>query len=174
MGGSAEIVGGAEGYQHRAAFLYLLWKPWFARATVTKSGGAPVSGARFPDRGGRKNTRVRAQGMTMQVRFSTDDLQPRDRVRFWCDHIAKLAHSITPDKFPILTPFAPKWTDTLQANLRCSRSSRASRGSAALALTSPRTRPMRSSSADSAGRWFGERPPAVRRLISSTKPVIFV
>ncbi len=36
----------------------------------------------------------------MRVRFSTDDLQPRDRVRFWCDHFAKLAHSITPGGIP--------------------------------------------------------------------------
>jgi AraC-like DNA-binding protein len=36
----------------------------------------------------------------MQVRFSTDDLPPRDRVRLWCDYFAKLAHSITPSEIP--------------------------------------------------------------------------
>ena len=36
----------------------------------------------------------------MQVRFSTDDLPPRDRVRFWCDYFAKQAHSITPGEIP--------------------------------------------------------------------------
>ena len=36
----------------------------------------------------------------MQVRFSTDDLPPHDRVRVWCDHFAKQAHSITPGKVP--------------------------------------------------------------------------
>jgi AraC-like DNA-binding protein len=36
----------------------------------------------------------------MQVRFSTDGLPPRDRVRFWCDFIAKQAHSITPGEIP--------------------------------------------------------------------------
>src|SRR5271168_2552559 len=34
--------------------------------------------------------------MATQVRFSTDDLPPRDRVRSWCDYFAKQAHSITP------------------------------------------------------------------------------
>jgi len=36
----------------------------------------------------------------MQVRFSTDDLPPRDRVKFWCDYFAKQAHSITPSEIP--------------------------------------------------------------------------
>ena len=36
----------------------------------------------------------------MQVHFSTDDLPPRDRVRFWCDYFAKQAHSITPSEIP--------------------------------------------------------------------------
>jgi AraC-like DNA-binding protein len=36
----------------------------------------------------------------MQVRFSTDDLPPRDRVEFWCDYFAKHAHSITPGEVP--------------------------------------------------------------------------
>ena len=36
----------------------------------------------------------------MQVRFSTDDLPPRDRVRCWCDFLAKHAHSITPSEIP--------------------------------------------------------------------------
>jgi AraC-like DNA-binding protein len=36
----------------------------------------------------------------MQVRFSTDDLPPRDRVRFWCDYFAKQAHGITPGEIP--------------------------------------------------------------------------
>src|SRR5260370_22083406 len=38
--------------------------------------------------------------MAMLVRFSTDDLPPRDRVRFWCDYFAKQAHSITPGEIP--------------------------------------------------------------------------
>jgi AraC-like DNA-binding protein len=38
--------------------------------------------------------------MAMQVRFSTDDLPPHDRVRFWCDYFAKQAHSITPSEIP--------------------------------------------------------------------------
>jgi AraC-like DNA-binding protein len=37
---------------------------------------------------------------TMQVRFSTDGLPPRDRVRLWCDFHAKHAHSITPTGIP--------------------------------------------------------------------------
>jgi len=36
----------------------------------------------------------------MQVRFSTDDLPPRNRVRFWCDFFANHAHSITPIETP--------------------------------------------------------------------------
>lgn len=40
------------------------------------------------------------EGMAMQVRFSTDDLPPSDRVRFWCDYFAKQAHSITPSEIP--------------------------------------------------------------------------
>jgi AraC-like DNA-binding protein len=32
----------------------------------------------------------------MQVRFSTDHIAPRDRVRSWCDYFTKQAHSITP------------------------------------------------------------------------------
>jgi len=36
----------------------------------------------------------------MQVRFSTDDLPPLDRVRFWCDFFSKHAHSITPIETP--------------------------------------------------------------------------
>jgi AraC-like DNA-binding protein len=38
--------------------------------------------------------------MAMQVRFSTDSLPQRDRVRFWCDYFAKQAHSITPNEIP--------------------------------------------------------------------------
>jgi AraC-like DNA-binding protein len=38
--------------------------------------------------------------MATQIRFSTDDLPPRDRVRFWCDYFAKQAHSITPSEIP--------------------------------------------------------------------------
>ena len=41
----------------------------------------------------------------MQVRFSTDDLPPRDRVRFWCDYFAKQAHSITPSEIPDANTF---------------------------------------------------------------------
>lgn len=36
----------------------------------------------------------------MRVHFSTDDLPPRDRVRFWCDYFARQAQSITPDEIP--------------------------------------------------------------------------
>jgi AraC-like DNA-binding protein len=38
--------------------------------------------------------------MAMQVHFSTDDLPPRERISFWCDHFAKQAHSITPGEIP--------------------------------------------------------------------------
>src|SRR3984957_18684057 len=38
--------------------------------------------------------------MATQIRFSTDDLPPSDRVRFWCDYFAKQAHSITPSEIP--------------------------------------------------------------------------
>jgi AraC-like DNA-binding protein len=38
--------------------------------------------------------------MATQIRFSTDDLPPNDRVRFWCDNFAKHAHSITPGEIP--------------------------------------------------------------------------
>ena len=38
--------------------------------------------------------------MATQIKFSTDDLVPRDRVRFWCDYFAKQAHSITPTVIP--------------------------------------------------------------------------
>jgi AraC-like DNA-binding protein len=38
--------------------------------------------------------------MGVRVHFSTDDLPPRDRVRFWCDYFAKQAHSITPGEIP--------------------------------------------------------------------------
>ena len=41
----------------------------------------------------------------MQVRFSTDDLPHKDRVRFWCDYFAKQAHSITPGEIPDPTVF---------------------------------------------------------------------
>jgi AraC-like DNA-binding protein len=36
----------------------------------------------------------------MQVRFSTDHVAPRDRVRSWCDYFAKQVHSITPCETP--------------------------------------------------------------------------
>ena len=32
----------------------------------------------------------------MQVHFSTEEIAPRDRVRFWCEYFARQAHSITP------------------------------------------------------------------------------
>jgi AraC-like DNA-binding protein len=38
--------------------------------------------------------------MATQIRFSTDDLPSRDRVRSWCDYFAKQAHSITPNEIP--------------------------------------------------------------------------
>jgi AraC-like DNA-binding protein len=36
----------------------------------------------------------------MQVRFSTDNLPPCERVQSWCDFFAKYAHSITPNELP--------------------------------------------------------------------------
>ncbi len=36
----------------------------------------------------------------MQVHFSTDHIEPRDRVKFWCDYFAKQVHSITPGEIP--------------------------------------------------------------------------
>jgi AraC-like DNA-binding protein len=36
----------------------------------------------------------------MQIRFSTDDLPPQDRVTFWCDYFAKQVHSFTPREIP--------------------------------------------------------------------------
>jgi AraC-like DNA-binding protein len=39
-------------------------------------------------------------GMVTQVRFSTDDVPPPDRVRLWCDYFAKHAHHITPVEIP--------------------------------------------------------------------------
>jgi AraC-like DNA-binding protein len=36
----------------------------------------------------------------MQVRFSTDNLLPRDRIGSWCEYFAKRAHSITPGDIP--------------------------------------------------------------------------
>src|SRR5271163_342787 len=49
----------------------------------------------------------------MQVRFSTDDLPPRDRVRFWCDHFAKRAHSITPSNIPDADTFRAEATGSV-------------------------------------------------------------
>jgi len=46
----------------------------------------------------------------MQVRFSTDDLAPRERVQFWCDFFAKHAHSITPSENPDLSTFRAEAT----------------------------------------------------------------
>jgi AraC-like DNA-binding protein len=36
----------------------------------------------------------------MRIHFSTDDLPPRDRVRFWCDFFAQQAHHFTPGEVP--------------------------------------------------------------------------
>jgi AraC-like DNA-binding protein len=36
----------------------------------------------------------------MQVHFSTDHIAPPDRVRSWCDYVAKQVHSITPGETP--------------------------------------------------------------------------
>src|SRR6516162_8077778 len=36
----------------------------------------------------------------MRVEFSTDDLPPKDRVRFWCDYFAQKVHSFTPGEVP--------------------------------------------------------------------------
>ena len=38
--------------------------------------------------------------MVMQVHVSTDDIAPRDRVRFWCDYFGDKVHSITPSNIP--------------------------------------------------------------------------
>ena len=36
----------------------------------------------------------------MRVHFSTDDLPPRDRIKFWCDDFAQQVHSFTPGEIP--------------------------------------------------------------------------
>jgi AraC-like DNA-binding protein len=36
----------------------------------------------------------------MQLRFSTDDLPPGDRIGFWCDFLAQQVHSFTPCELP--------------------------------------------------------------------------
>jgi hypothetical protein len=36
----------------------------------------------------------------MRIHFSTDDLPPGDRVRFWCDFFAQQAHHFTPGEVP--------------------------------------------------------------------------
>lgn len=41
----------------------------------------------------------------MRVAFSTDDLPPGDRVRFWCDYYARQAHSVTPGEVPDAATF---------------------------------------------------------------------
>jgi AraC-like DNA-binding protein len=46
--------------------------------------------------------------MATQVRFSTDDLPPHDRVRSWCDFFAKHVHSITPSEIPDPDTFRAK------------------------------------------------------------------
>ena len=89
----------------------------------------------------------------MQVHFSTDDLPPRDRVRFWCDYFAKQAHSITPGEIPDPDAFRAEAERTGCGRICAARYRIGAReGPAHRAPTSPGTRPRRSSSADSAGR----------------------
>ena len=49
----------------------------------------------------------------MQIRFSTDDLPPQDRVAFWCDYFAKQAHSITPIEVPEPATFRAEVTGSV-------------------------------------------------------------
>jgi AraC-like DNA-binding protein len=51
--------------------------------------------------------------MVMQVHFSTDDIAPRDRVRFWCDYFAKQAHSITPGEIQDPSAFRAEASGTI-------------------------------------------------------------
>jgi len=46
----------------------------------------------------------------MQVHFSTDDLPPRDRVRFWCDYFAQAVQSFTPGEIPDAAGFRAEAT----------------------------------------------------------------
>jgi len=41
----------------------------------------------------------------MRLRFSTDDLPPGDRIRFWCDFFAQQVHSFTPGELPDANSF---------------------------------------------------------------------
>ena len=88
----------------------------------------------------------------MQVRFSTDDLPPRDRVKFWCDYFAKQAHSITPSEVPDPGAFRAEADGHVAGEFALLDIEWDSRGSGAPPPTSPGTRPRRFSSADSAGR----------------------
>ena len=55
-------------------------------------------------------------GMATQVRFSTDNLPPRDRVRLWCDYFAEQAHSITPDGIPEPDAFRAEASGSVAGN----------------------------------------------------------
>jgi hypothetical protein len=45
------------------------------------------------------------KGMAMRVHFSTEDLPPGDRIRFWCDCFAQAVHSFTPREIPDASAF---------------------------------------------------------------------
>jgi hypothetical protein len=91
--------------------------------------------------------------MAMRVHFSTDDLPPRDRIKFWCDDFAQRVHSFTPGEIPDAEVFRAE-----------AAGHAAARGFALLDIEtgleraggrppmSPGTRLRHSSSADSAGR----------------------
>jgi AraC-like DNA-binding protein len=51
--------------------------------------------------------------MVMQVHFSTDHVEPRDRVKFWCDYFARQVHSITPGESPDSVAFRAEASGTL-------------------------------------------------------------
>ena len=49
----------------------------------------------------------------MQVHFSTDHIEPRDRVKLWCDYYAKQVHSITPGEIPNPSAFRAEASGTI-------------------------------------------------------------
>ena len=111
-------------------------------------------------------------GMATQIRFSTDDLPPSDRVRFWCDYFAKQAHSITPSEIPDPGAFRAEASGSVAGEFALLEIESGLRGSNAPRPTWPRTRPRRSSSADSDGRRSGGSPQAACWWTSFTRPAI--
>ncbi len=112
------------------------------------------------------------EGEAMQVRFSTDDLPPRDRVRFWCDYFAKQARNITPSEIPDPDSFRAEATGSVAGGFALLDIKSGLEKSNAPRPTWPRTRPRRSSSADPAGRRSGGSPQAACRSTSFTSPAI--